>query len=89
MLQLHLLNDQVIDDKNAYAKTSQALREGQTKIRQKMHSEKAGQSNYDTSLLATSSSYDNPREVSAEVYFGYSVQVLESLYKADDKNDST
>ena len=74
-----------IGDKKAWAKTSQALREGQTKIRQKMYSETT--SNFDTSLLA-SSTHHQPRAITPEGYFGYSVQLLESLYKAEEDNTS-
>mmetsp|Transcript_35506 Transcript_35506/g.63992 ORF Transcript_35506/g.63992 Transcript_35506/m.63992 type:complete len:181 (-) Transcript_35506:111-653(-) len=68
-----------IGDERAWAKTSQALREDQTKIRQQNYSETA--SNFDISLLA-SSTHDQPRAIPPKGYFGYSVQVLESLYFA-------
>ncbi|KAL7525690.1 hypothetical protein ACHAXR_001118 [Thalassiosira sp. AJA248-18] len=70
-----------IGDKKAWEKTSQALREGQTKIRQQILSGK-GQSKYDISLLE-SCSYRQSGDITAEGYFGYSVQVLDSLYKTD------
>ncbi|KAL7542558.1 hypothetical protein ACHAXR_011887 [Thalassiosira sp. AJA248-18] len=79
-----------IGDKKATEKTSQALREGQTKIRKEMYKTegekgKAG-SAFDTSLLATNAGFPTPsqREISAEGYFGYSVQVLESLYNSEE-----
>ena len=82
-----------IGDKKATEKTSQALREGQTKIRKKLYmdeSKAAGGpptapagSNYapssDESLPA-----NFQRVKSSEGYFGFSVQVLESLYKAEE-----
>ena len=82
-----------IGDKKATEKTSQALREGQTKIRKKLYmgeSEAAGGpptapagSNYapssDESLPA-----NFQRVKSSEGYSGFSVQVLESLYKAEE-----
>lgn len=68
-----------IGDKKALAKTSQALREGQTKIRKQMHREMAGKTGYDTSLLASPTKHEQ-RAIPAEGYFGYSIQVLESLY---------
>jgi len=61
-----------IGDKKATEKTSQALREGQKEIRQE--------------LYKTNEMY-NVREMSAEGYFGYSVQVLESLHNSEDQNN--
>ncbi|KAL7540413.1 hypothetical protein ACHAWF_006674 [Thalassiosira exigua] len=72
-----------IGDKKATDKTSQALREGQTKIRKQMHKDEetpGAQATYDTSML------DGGKEISAEGYFGYSVQVLQSLYE-NENND--
>ena len=57
-----------IGDKKATEKTSQALREGQKDIRQELYK---------------SNEMDNFRQMSDEGYFGYSVQVLESLYCGD------
>jgi len=86
-----------IGDKKATEKTSQALREGQTKIRKQMYSDEkkaGGAQTYDMSILASShtaaaapaSNMANggSREISGEGYFGYSVQVLESLYREDE-----
>lgn len=70
---------QDIGDKKATEKTSQALREGQTKIRKQMYKEEEG-SNSNTPKSAFDTSLLSGREISAEGYFGYSVQVLESLY---------
>jgi len=60
-----------IGDKKAIEKTSQALREGQTKLRQQIYEEEK------RSGRATTAQ----RQYSAEGYFGFSVQVLESLYE--------
>lgn len=68
-----------IGDKKACEKTSQALREGQTKVRQKLRSGKGHI--YDISLLA---SHRPGTAIPAEGYFGYSIQVLESLYKKEE-----
>ena len=68
-----------IGDKKAVAKTSQALREGQTKIRKNMHGE-SGQSGHDTSLLTRGKPGPKP----IEEYLGYSVQILESLYHQEN-----
>lgn len=65
-----------IGDKKAYAKTSQALREGQKQIRQKIYSD-AGQSKSASSLLESI----KQRPIPLEEYFRYSIQVLESLHK--------
>ena len=76
-----------IGDKKATEKTSQALREGQTKIRKQLYKdeEKAGSSGFDTSLMGGSGvPMPSQREISAEGYFGYSVQVLESLYNSEE-----
>lgn len=77
-----------IGDKKATEKTSQALREGQTKIRKQMYNDEKnvnGVPTYDTTLLASPAApTNNGREISAEGYFGYSVQVLESLYVEDE-----
>lgn len=86
-----------IGDKKATEKTSQALREGQTKIRKQMYSDEkkaGGAQTYDMSILTSShtaatapiSNMTNggSREISGEGYFGYSVQVLESLFREDD-----
>lgn len=82
-----------IGDKKATEKTSQALREGQTKIRKQMYNDEkkagaGGAQTHDTSLLASSGSVAAPasgsREISSEGYFGYSIQVLESLYLDDE-----
>ena len=77
-----------IGDKKATEKTSQALREGQTKIRKQMYKdeEKGGNQTYDTSLLGSANGPVPCREISAQGYFGYSVQVLESLYNAEENN---
>ncbi|KAL9180825.1 hypothetical protein ACHAXT_011278 [Thalassiosira profunda] len=73
-----------IGDKKATEKTSQALREGQTKIRKQMYKDEemaGGAPAHDTSLLTAAGGLQ--REISAEGYFGYSVQVLESLYSQE------
>mmetsp|Transcript_20487 Transcript_20487/g.44466 ORF Transcript_20487/g.44466 Transcript_20487/m.44466 type:complete len:458 (-) Transcript_20487:200-1573(-) len=77
-----------IGDKKATEKTSQALREGQTKIRKQMYKdeEKGGNQTYDTSLLGSAAKGPGQREISAQGYFGYSVQVLESLYNAEEND---
>ena len=63
-----------IGDKKAWAKTSQALREGQTKIRQRIYREEEGQ------LMKNGENQAIPREG----YLRYSIQVLESLYKSEE-----
>jgi len=68
-----------IGDKKATEKTSQALREGQTKIRKDIH-----QGQDDTSPPLPQLNVEGEKEISNEGYFGYSVQVLESLYHAED-----
>jgi hypothetical protein len=64
-----------IGEKKAVAKTSQALREGQTKIRKKMHKE-SDKHDYDTSLLARGETGPLP----FEDYLGHCLRVLDSLY---------
>ena len=61
-----------IGDKKAVEKTSQALREGQTKLRQQIYEQEKR-----TGRAASQ------RQFSSEGYFGYSVQILESLYAAE------
>jgi len=61
-----------IGDKKAKEKTSQALREGQTSIRKGLH--RNGE--------LSNASKQNQR--SAEHYFRFSVQLLESLWRADE-----
>lgn len=81
-----------IGDKKATEKTSQALREGQTKIRKQLYKdeEKAGSSGFDTSLMGGPGvPMPSQREISAEGYFGYSVQVLESLYNSEEMGDGS
>mmetsp|Transcript_31361 Transcript_31361/g.66563 ORF Transcript_31361/g.66563 Transcript_31361/m.66563 type:complete len:511 (-) Transcript_31361:203-1735(-) len=96
-----------IGDKKATEKTSQALREGLSKIRKQMFQaeETSGNSTniagYDTSLLTASMTSETTvpasngtipqpsgKGVSQEGYFGYSVQVLEALYNADQASES-
>ncbi|KAL7460800.1 hypothetical protein ACHAXS_001241 [Conticribra weissflogii] len=96
-----------IGDKKATEKTSQALREGLSKIRKQMFEAEETNGNstniagYDTSLLtasmtsettepASNRSIPQPigKGVSQEGYFGFSVQVLESLYNADQALES-
>lgn len=71
-----------IGDKKATEKTSQALREGQTKIRQDAYKNK------DTGMQPTLPpppiSPDGKWEISGEGYVEYSVKVLHELYKAED-----
>ena len=69
-----------IGDKKAYEKTSQALREGQSKIREQIYKEM--ESNPNANLLLQ----HQEREISSEGYFGYSVQLLLSLYRASPAN---
>ncbi|KAL3807244.1 hypothetical protein ACHAXA_007977, partial [Cyclostephanos tholiformis] len=75
-----------IGDKKATEKTSQALREGQTKIRLKLYNDEHEMALDPARPIADEKSLPTPlpREISAEAYFGYSVQVLESLYIADE-----
>ncbi|KAL7534378.1 hypothetical protein ACHAXR_008200 [Thalassiosira sp. AJA248-18] len=72
-----------IGDKKAWEKTSQSLREGQTRIREEILGGK-GQSKYDISLLESCANHQSG-EIPAEGYFGYSVQVLQSLYNSDEE----
>jgi len=60
-----------IGDKKAWSKTSQALREGQKMVRQKLDGNMASD-DFDTLVGA----------VRTEGYFGYSLRALESLYKS-------
>jgi len=94
-----------IGDKKATEKTSQALREGQRKIRKQIYEEElmtasspnpgsSGGSGgakqtlmYDTSLLTSNSTPG--KGISSEGYFGYSVQVLESLYNMEDESNNS
>lgn len=62
-----------IGDKKAYEKTSQALREGQSKIKKQMYKEMGSK--------ALQLQHEQ-REVSSAGYFGYSVQLLLSLHRA-------
>lgn len=65
-----------IGDKKALAKTSQALREGQTKLRKKLYSE---MNNVTTPIPLI---YNQQRAAPLD-YFGYSQQLLEALYQQD------
>lgn len=69
----NIYND--IGNKKATEKTSQALREGQTKVRKDMYDDP----NYDPSVVH--------REMSFESYFGYSLQFLHSLCNAEMAGD--
>ena len=77
-----------IGDKKATEKTSQALREGQTKIREKLYMDESEAAGGPPTAPAGSnyapSSDDFQRVKSSDGYFGFSVQVLESLYKAEE-----
>lgn len=87
-----------IGDKKATEKTSQALREGQTKIRKQMYKdeETSGNPTQDTTLLDWTRKGDKSaegyhgytmpslQEKSADGYFGYSVQVLDLLYAQEE-----
>ena len=77
-----------IGDKKATEKTSQALREGQTKIRKKLYMDESEAAGGPPTAPAGSnyapSSDDFQRVKSSDGYFGFSVQVLESLYKAEE-----
>lgn len=72
-----------IGDKKAWAKTSQALREGQTKIRQKIYREEEGRSNSDITMVSSTHDCRSPA-VPVEDYFGHSLKILESLYKSEE-----
>ena len=74
-----------IGDKKALAKTSQSLRENLTKIRRQLLSGHSSSSIYDTSLLKM---YRPGTPIPAEEYFGYSIQVLESIYQSDETIDA-
>lgn len=63
-----------IGEKRAYAKTSQALREGLTQIRRSLFHNQSHQCEHEVGLIG-------PSELPAEGYFGYSFQILESLYE--------
>jgi hypothetical protein len=63
-----------IGDARAYAKTSQALREGQAQIRRGLFNSPSLEGEHEYGLVG-------PSEVPAEGYFGYSCQVLETLYE--------
>jgi hypothetical protein len=77
-----------IGDKKASEKTSQALREGQTKIRKKLYHDEIELAR--SSALNPDASFSSHLhlqrevEISQEAYFGYSLQVLETLYIADE-----
>ncbi len=71
-----------IGDKKATEKTSQALREGQTKIRQDAYKNK--NTGMQPTLPAPPISPDGKWEISGEGYVEYSVKVLHELYKAED-----
>ena len=83
-----------IGDKKATEKTSQALREGQTKIRKKLYEdENEGSDVHREDVQHTTTNNNAPscqtlnkfkREISSDAYLGYSAQVLESLYIADE-----
>ncbi|KAL7528280.1 hypothetical protein ACHAXR_002360 [Thalassiosira sp. AJA248-18] len=61
-----------IGDKKAYEKTSQALPEGQSKIRKQMYSEMA-------SSISTSSLDHQPKAIPSGGYFRYSIELLKSI----------
>jgi hypothetical protein len=84
-----------IGDKKATEKTSQALREGQTKIRKKLYTNENEGAGAGEPPVAPVWSNNTPSSdeslpanvqpvISSEGYFGFSVQVLESLYKAEE-----
>ena len=67
-----------IGDHRACAKTSQALREGQTKLRKKMFGEAESSSQYSALI-------DHQMQaIPSAGYFGYSLQLLTSLYNSED-----
>mmetsp|Transcript_9843 Transcript_9843/g.21317 ORF Transcript_9843/g.21317 Transcript_9843/m.21317 type:complete len:315 (+) Transcript_9843:56-1000(+) len=82
-----------IGDKKATEKTSQALREGQKKIRKQIYREEETMNAAAHEQLRMSDALlRDGRGISAEGYFGYSVQLLESLGNvvgnvAKNKND--
>lgn len=65
-----------IGDQKAKEKTSQALREGQTSIRKRL---------LQNGEMPTPS---HQKEISAQGYFGYSVQVLDSLWRDDENTEA-
>mmetsp|Transcript_21963 Transcript_21963/g.35929 ORF Transcript_21963/g.35929 Transcript_21963/m.35929 type:complete len:422 (-) Transcript_21963:103-1368(-) len=71
-----------IGDKKATEKTSQALREGQTKIRQDAYQNK--DTGKQPMLPAPPVNADGMLEISGEGYMEYSVKVLGELYNAED-----
>ena len=73
-----------IGDKKAVEKTSQALREGQPEICQQQYKDEK-QRFIDAKSGREKLSVTN-MNITAEGYFGYSVQVLEALYY-EDEND--
>jgi len=75
---------QDIGDKKATEKTSQALREGQTKIRKKIYYDENEATELDPDFVPPTPPTNIQREMSSEAYLGYSVQVLEALYIADE-----
>jgi len=70
-----------IGDKRACAKTSQALREGQTQIRRKLFQNQC-HSDHEVGMIG-------PTEKPALGYYGYSFQVLESLYEKESPISTT
>jgi len=67
-----------IGDKKAYEKTSQALREGQSKTRKQIDEEKDPNSRVARLLQ------NQQRVLSSEGYFGYELQLLLSLHRPDN-----
>ena len=70
-----------IGDKRAFAKTSQALREGQTQIRRHLFQNQC-HSDHEVGMIG-------PTEKPALGYYGYSFQVLESLYEKESPISTT
>jgi hypothetical protein len=85
-----------IGDKKATEKTSQALREGQTQIRKKIYTDECAAAAFVGSAHGggkPSSNDGSPpahfqNVISSEGYFGFSVQVLETLYKAEENESA-
>lgn len=74
-----------IGDKKACYKTSQALREGQTKIRKQLMFGGGDDTSYDTSLLEPyTDMMGKTIPVPEGVYLSYSCQVLRSLRNSND-----
>lgn len=72
-----------VGDKKATEKTSQALREGQSETKKKMHRDEAAEIQPNSFYPAIDSPAPK-HEISELGYFGYSLHVLDALYKEHD-----